>query len=239
MTQGSSSHLLAYHVGAGGINMATDDVLLECGPTPLLRFYGWSEPTLSLGHFQGLRGPPFVLPEKPQSVVRRMTGGGAILHDQELTYSVILEETHPLLHGLETQASYAVLHEPIIRALRLLGIDAAPGTAPSAGGESTFYCFERITPMDLRVGNLKLVGSAQRRKAGRVLQHGSILLASSPVPAGATTVEREVRRGIPPQVLAELITQEFRPLFSPLLPYAVPAEIRDRILNRVPDFVVR
>jgi lipoyl(octanoyl) transferase len=173
---------------AGAWNMAVDEALLETAAASglaTLRFYQWSEPTLSLGYFQAAADRQLHPPSLACPLVRRASGGGAILHDKELTYSLAvagLESPVPAARRL-----YDVMHNTLIVVLGELGIQAQlygsiPTCCERPRGEisdEAFLCFERRTCMDIVCGPAKIVGSAQRRRRGAVLQHGSILLSRS------------------------------------------------------------
>jgi lipoate-protein ligase A len=163
--------------------MAVDEMLLERAQeqaTACLRFYGWSEATLSLGYFQTYADRQEHPSSRPCVAVRRLTGGGAIVHDAELTYSVTLPHTHPL--AAHRDELYEVVHGCLIEALERLGITARLCTAADkveAAGEP-FLCFQRRSLGDVLIGQSKICGSAQRRRNGAVLQHGSLLWRASP-----------------------------------------------------------
>jgi len=171
----------------GTWNMAVDEALLEAAAErgeACWRFYAWSEPTLSLGYFQDYadRGQHAASGTCP--AVRRLTGGGAILHDAELTYSLLLPSRHPLAGGRD--CLYAAVHECLVEALGELGIVSGTLRVPSgqrhtecAGCNPAFLCFHRRAPGDVLLGAHKIAGSAQRRRRGAVLQHGSVLLRRS------------------------------------------------------------
>lgn len=167
----------------GPTNMARDEAMLQMVGTgespPTLRFYLWEPPTISLGYFQRYADfealPP---PAGELAVVRRQTGGGAILHDLELTYSVVLPARHSLI-ARNPNNLYRHVHTAFASLLADIGVPVAGGTC--AGGCShrgPFFCFERHSGMDLLVRNRKLMGSAQRRTRDAVLQHGSLILDS-------------------------------------------------------------
>ncbi|MCA9034339.1 MAG: lipoate--protein ligase family protein [Planctomycetaceae bacterium] len=177
----------------GEENMWIDERLLELALTEgrcFARIYSWSEPTVTLGYFQkdgsGLVGSFSGLPS-----VRRLSGGGAILHDQELTYSVALPPHHDL--SRRPSEIYARIHRGIIQLLSDCGCSArlrgdsenepAPHFVAEHSASEPFLCFMRHDPNDIvcdsPAGVVKLVGSAQRRRRGAVLQHGSILLQRS------------------------------------------------------------
>jgi lipoate-protein ligase A len=168
---------------AGGAwNMAVDEVLLDgvaAGTAaPTLRFYEWSPPCLSLGYFQ-----PFDVVDLDAcralgvEVVRRPTGGRAILHDRELTYSVALPAS-ALGHDGGVLPSYYRLSLALQDGLRRLGVPAtlAPESAVSIPTVHGPVCFDRPSAHEILLQGRKLVGSAQMRRGGGILQHGSILI---------------------------------------------------------------
>ncbi len=162
--------------------MAVDEVLLESAAAGRnsLRFYRWSEPTLSLGYFQRYDDRRSHPASRDCPLVRRQTGGGAILHDRELTYSLAVGAAHPLA-GDATRL-YDAAHLGLIRALAPFGILTvlASKTQPANAIEQPFLCFERRSRGDVLLGESKICGSAQRRRRGAILQHGSLLLERSP-----------------------------------------------------------
>ena len=115
-------------------------------------------------------------------VVRRLTGGGAIWHHHELTYALILPAGHP--RARPNTALYRAVHSAIAETLAEVGlsVNRGNGVAARATGEGLrpFLCFTDRNPEDLVYQGFKLVGSAQRRRSGAILQQGSILLAASP-----------------------------------------------------------
>lgn len=163
----------------GAHNMAVDAALMESvrtGAAPVLRFYRWSPPTLSLGRNQPAAGlyDEAALRERGIGVVRRPTGGRAVLHDRELTYSVVVPDG-----SLGSpRAAYAAINGALVAGLRSLGVDAslqiAPGTR--APVPSLAPCFRDPAEGEVVVAGRKLIGSAQYREAGVMLQHGSLLL---------------------------------------------------------------
>lgn len=167
---------------SGADNMRIDEELLNCAVRSrlsTLRFYQWSQPTVSLGYFQrDATSVPTALAGLP--IVRRLSGGGAILHDRELTYSVSLAADHAAVR--QPTQLYARIHEAIIEVLGRHGVECGlRGRAHSDPENQSFLCFARADPNDIVLGQAKIVGSAQRRRRGAVLQHGSILLAASPL----------------------------------------------------------
>lgn len=170
----------------GAVNMARDEALLrgveaDTSP-PTLRIYTWRQPTLSLGYFQkfqDLSAQPAAL--RSLQVVRRLTGGGAILHDLELTYCLALPGEHPFL-AVGHPRLYEVVHAVIAAMAMAEGLPATRGQGEPAGSAGArrgpFMCFHRHYQLDVLVGGRKLAGSAQRRTRRGLIQHGSLILAS-------------------------------------------------------------
>ncbi len=162
--------------------MAVDQAILEsveASLIPTLRFYGWLEPTLSLGYFQAYQSRFGHAASSACACVRRATGGGAILHDHELTYSLVMPMAVSATQA--RQRLYRDVHLAVVRSLADFGVRATPYRLDGRpdGQESAFLCFQRRTDEDLIVSGYKIVGSAQRRSRGAVLQHGSVLLRAS------------------------------------------------------------
>ena len=162
---------------AGTWNMAVDEVLLDRSAEQgaiALRFYGWSEPTLSLGYFQGYQERQRHAPSSQSAVVRRSSGGGAILHDRELTYSLARRGGQALAD--DSTWLYTAVHEALIETLSACGIHAALclGANPADGAEEPFLCFERRAAGDVLLGQAKICAQApsRRRARGPLLQHG-------------------------------------------------------------------
>lgn len=171
----------------GSWNMAMDQAMLEYAAATqqvVLRIYQWSKPTISLGYFQDFDGLAEFPELKSLDCVRRVTGGGAILHDRELTYSIAIPaDIHRKGHSEEL---YQAVHQAIIEWLRGLGLAANlwrevnQTRDGSYSNEASFLCFERRSEVDIVVDSRKIVGSAQRRTSAGLLQHGSLLVESSP-----------------------------------------------------------
>lgn len=169
---------------AGAANMARDEALMtragEGESPPSLRLYGWQPPTISLGYFQPYADYQALAPPAGElDVVRRPTGGGAILHDLELTYSIVVPAHHPLL-GEGANHLYELAHDAVIAALDAMETPAHRGgeTDDSSPTRGPFFCFARRHKFDVLVGADKLAGSAQRRTRQAVLQHGSIIVGN-------------------------------------------------------------
>lgn len=173
--------------GAGPWNMAVDEALLRSaqrGGAPTLRFYGWDGAWLSLGFAQSLEAARrAACREAGVGIVRRATGGRAVLHGADLTYAVAAPAA-ALPAGLH--ATYALIGEALREALSALGI-AAERSASGAGaaGPGGFDCFQALAAHEICARGRKLAGSAQRRAGGGVLQHGSLRLGPDPLAARA------------------------------------------------------
>lgn len=168
---------------SGAANMAFDEALLEAaaaGSAPTLRIYRWDEPTLSLGYFQSHHARREHPPSAGCPLVRRLSGGGAIVHDRELTYSLTLPRQQPW--SARTESLYEAVHLALIAALKQMNVAArlcGDDACAKPGAPQPLLCFQRRAPGDVLVEGAKVAGSAQRRRAGAVLQHGSVLLAAS------------------------------------------------------------
>lgn len=215
--------------------MALDEALLawvsDAPEAACFRTYGWEVPTLSLGYFQRLEQAASDPRWREVPLVRRPTGGGAIWHEHELTYSLVLPAGHR--QARPSTALYHGVHAAIARAIRGQGLEVHPrGRAAGVPGGSReprpFLCFSDRDPEDLIFGDRKVVGSAQRRRAGAILQHGSILLRG-----GARTPEHpglgdlaDVPAG--PEFWADLIEREIMAALG-LTPVPCDAPTRGRL----------
>ena len=177
---------LPYAVYSGAENMAIDEAILltmaqTLNPQPVLRFYGWSPATLSLGYAQSYHKE---VDEEAClaagiDIIRRPTGGRAVLHQHELTYSVIAPEHDPHVSGTVTQ-SYLKISQALLTGLKAVGVPAEMVACGGLNKASSSACFDAPSWYELVVDGRKLVGSAQVRKEGMLLQHGSILLHFDP-----------------------------------------------------------
>jgi lipoate-protein ligase A len=161
-------------------NMAVDEALLEAALDRgecTVRWYRWREATVSLGYFQSSVAAAAIPGLLDLPIVRRLTGGGAILHHHEWTYSCAVPPCNPLAEN-PTQI-YDRVHERIVAALAEQKIQAALRGEALADREGTFLCFGRGDPRDIVLKGHKILGSAQRRRRGAVLQHGSLLVRAS------------------------------------------------------------
>ncbi len=167
---------------SGVWNMAVDEALLETAiaeGVATLRWYQWSEPTVSLGYFQKSAelASDNLLSRLPS--VRRLTGGGAILHHDELTYSVVLPANQELFERPEQL--YDIVHESIVGSLREIGFPVSFRGETVKCLDEPLLCFLRQDSHDLTLSGSKVLGSAQRRRRGSILQHGSLILRASPL----------------------------------------------------------
>ena len=213
----------------GATHMAVDEAIWEAVAEgrvpPTLRLYAWSPPCLSLGRNQpAATVNRRVLEERGYDLVRRPTGGQAVLHIDELTYSVALPLADPRARG-DILESCARLSAGLVRALEILGVVGATARRrphpPQARGP---VCFETTADFEVAVGGRKLIGSAQRRGRGTLLQHGALPLwgditricpllvpPADPqrVAARATTLEAVLGRRITWEKAAEAMTEGF------------------------------
>ena len=171
-------------MGASGgpTNMGVDEALATlCRDQAVLRFYGWEAPTLSIGYFQRTDEIDLAACRTSAvSLVRRPTGGRAVLHRQDLTYSLVLP-LRPVWTGLSIAESYRRISSCLRRGLEILGVEASiEDTSGHAGNASSPLCFSAVGRYDVLVGRKKVIGSAQRRFAAAILQQGSILLDFDP-----------------------------------------------------------
>ncbi|MCD6237229.1 MAG: lipoate--protein ligase family protein [Thermoplasmata archaeon] len=146
------------------INMAIDKAILHANSKglvpPTVRFYGWKPSAISIGYFQSLEEEVDIDACKRFGVdyVRRITGGGAVFHEHELTYSIVIPESHPEIPK-NIMESYGRICGALMKGLKHLGIES-----------------EYVPINDIVVKGKKISGNAQTRKMQRVLQHGTILL---------------------------------------------------------------
>ncbi len=221
----------------GFLNMAIDEsLLISCqrGEEPLLfptiRFYQWSTPTLSLGYAQ--RNSQTVdsdyCREAGIKVVRRLTGGRAVLHHREVTYSVVARTDEPPFCGSISE-TYLMLSRAIMGAYTSLGIAAelagkGEGHRSASSPMTRSPCFYSPSRHELVYQGKKLVGSAQKRQRNSFLQHGSILLDFDPnlllfatgqqpsmsLPERATSIKEILRRKVSPDELIEKLAASFQ-----------------------------
>lgn len=165
---------------SGAWNMAVDEALLEsaaAGDFCTLRVYEWESATVSLGYFQSADDPSLEERFPGLAKVRRLSGGGAILHHHEVTYSITIADGHPL--AVSPGVLYEQVHQRVIEWLATVGVPARLRGEPRHFAVEPFLCFGRGDVRDIVCHGAKIMGSAQRRRRGAVLQHGALLLARS------------------------------------------------------------
>jgi lipoate-protein ligase A len=166
----------------GATNMARDEAISRAvsagAQSPTLRLYGWQPPCISLGQSQRIRTvDEAAIRVDGVDVVRRPTGGLAILHTDELTYSISLPIQHPIAEG-DVMTSYRRIASAIVATLKRLGVSDANADAVAKEAKAKGpVCFEAPSDYEVVGGGKKLVGSAQWRRVDGVLQHGSLPLA--------------------------------------------------------------
>jgi lipoate-protein ligase A len=204
-------------IHSAAMNMAVDEaIMLAHGQgevPPTLRFYGWQPSAISLGYFQ--QGQKEIDIQECNrlgiDIVRRLTGGRGVLHEAELTYSIVVEEKDPSI-PTTISASYRYFSKGLLAGLEQLGISAQMSmpreayshTKPKKPSASSSACFDAPSHYEITYGGRKLVGSAQVRKHGVILQHGSILLQFSPEKNAAVLGTGSLERK---KAIAEILTR--------------------------------
>lgn len=231
--------LLLSHPADGPTNMAVDEAIMhgiaEGQSPPTLRFFAWTPPCLSLGYTQpAADADSGRIAALGYGLVRRPTGGRAILHTDELTYSINAPQSDPRVAGGVLE-SYRRLSEGLMRGLQLLGAparnDSTAGSRPTESrADNNPVCFVTPSHYEIAAHGKKLIGSAQARKRGVVLQHGSLPLtgdmtricdalryaderqraaAKKRLRARAATLEQAIGRAVSWSEAAEAMTQGF------------------------------
>ena len=204
----------------GAYNMALDEALLEsviAGQAPVLRIYSWKPPAVSLGYFQELDESidRAEISRRGFGVVRRPTGGRAILHKDEVTYSVAARE-QDIPHGNSLMGSYRTISRGIEAGLQALGVAARLAERTGEGRKQDkqtlpTVCFGQPAKVDMLVASRKIVGSAQTRRDGALLQHGSIPIRIDAaehlavMPGGLSAEQPPTADPAPARRLAELV----------------------------------
>jgi lipoate-protein ligase A len=224
----------------GAWNMAVDEAILEAvgrgASFPTLRLYAWEPACLSLGYAQPLTDVdvPRLL-ARGWEMVRRLTGGRAVLHTDEITYSVIAPLDEPRVAGTVLE-SYRRLAAALVEALRLLSLPVEVQEHNRTSGKTPNpVCFEVPSTSEITIGGKKLVGSAQARRKEGILQHGSLPLtgdlrrilqvlvfpdeeararAASHLLERATTVETALGRVVSWNEAAQAYTAAFRSVLA-------------------------
>lgn len=152
---------------SAAMNMAIDEALLEFAPKPSIRFYQWDHPALSFGYF----GRFADIENEPRDLVRRWTGGGIVLHGEDLTYSLVIPSSDPAFAESSTSI-YEKAHKALGAGLVASGQQAE--LALMAGSKTSESCFANPVRADVLSNGRKVAGAAQRRTRGGLLQQGSI-----------------------------------------------------------------
>lgn len=247
---------------SGAWNMALDEAILEAAGQglvpPTLRLYAWEPPCLSLGYAQPLSDVDRdALARRGWDLVRRPTGGRAILHTDELTYSISAPHTEPRIAGSVLE-SYQRLAQALLQALHRLAIPAEAEeqyTLPKNANPKGPVCFEVPSNWEITVDGKKLIGSAQVRRQIGVLQHGSIPLAgdltritqalafpnetaraeaASRLLARASTLETALGRAVTWEQTAQAMTEAFAQTLNVQLERGV---VTDGELRRAQELV--
>ena len=159
----------------GSMNMATDEAL-TASDLPVLRFYAWQPACLSIGYFQKIAAINTArCRELKIDLVRRLTGGNAVLHKSELTYSLICDAK---LMPNSVIGSYKVISAGLLQGLKNLGLNPVLNSKAKKG-ERSALCFNDASWYEILVNGKKIIGSAQKRINGKILQHGSILIKTN------------------------------------------------------------
>ena len=154
---------------SAALNMAVDEALLETATAPALRFYRWARPALSFGYFG--RFDDLEPSECERDVVRRWTGGGIVLHGEDVTYSIIIPASHSVF-ARSSAAFYSDVHDALQRALRIRGINAM--LLEMARPRISESCFSNAVRADVMLEGRKIAGAAHRRSRAGLLHQGSI-----------------------------------------------------------------
>jgi|AGTN01.2.fsa_nt_gi Lipoate-protein ligase A len=178
-----SFRFIPYEIFEGAHNMAIDEAILDAhreGASPAtLRIYGWQPHAVSLGYAQKFSKEQVETFEKRGfAVVRRPTGGRAVLHTGELTYSFVAStvgDSSDGVLGTSVAQAYMQICQGLLNAMAILGVELSVGSA-SRSYKDFHDCFQATTNADLHYNGKKMIGSAQLRRGNAVLQHGSILL---------------------------------------------------------------
>lgn len=226
--------LLPFATAEGAWNMAADETLLEAAAAGIasLRFYAWSQPTLSLGYFQA-RAVCRASPRLGELAwVRRASGGAALVHHHEITYALALPAGLPWQKRGEAwpKTMHAILRD----ALAAFGVSASLCRPADAEKRDDVLCFHHLTPCDLHLDKAKIAGSAQRKQRGALLQHGSLLLAASPFTPSLLGIRERTGIVLDPSSLCAAIQEQFaRSSGWQLVPGEWTAAERSRCANLV------
>ncbi|MBW2650779.1 MAG: lipoate--protein ligase family protein [Deltaproteobacteria bacterium] len=177
-------------------NMAIDEAIFRVNRQgempPTLRFYGWKKPAVSLGYFQNAEEEINCeyCRDRDIDIVRRPTGGKAVLHGDDLTYSLVAREDNQLFSS-DVVETYRIISGCIIRGLEESGVEAKMVEEGRVGdGSSEAFCFAATYKNELLADGRKICGSAQVRARGVFLQHGSLLMDFDPLAVCAAIITK-------------------------------------------------
>ena len=154
---------------SAALNMAFDEALLLTTDRPMVRVYRWAEPAVSFGYFG--KYAPIAASWPRRAHVRRMTGGGVVLHGEDITYSIVVPIAHPFAQ-CSARESYCAIHGALAQWLAARGVSASLAHAPE--GQGNGVCFESPAEADVIAGGRKIAGAAQRRTRDGLLYQGSV-----------------------------------------------------------------
>ena len=203
----SAGRLLIQSSGAAAWNMAVDEVLLENATRDgelALRFYAWTEASVSLGYFQRSADRSSHPASSTCDWVRRPSGGGALVHDvssHDLTYCMAVPN-QPRRRVFQTEL-YELFHQSLVQVLADAGVTSQLCRAEDATSDHPFLCFRRHTEGDVLIDRHKIAGSAQRRSSSAVMQHGSVLLDRSSWAPELPGIRQVAGKQMEPQQLAD------------------------------------
>lgn len=185
---------------APALNMALDEALLLTAARrarPLLRFYGWDRPAVSIGYTQHAAAAPAGF-----AMVRRPTGGGVVYHDVDFTYTVVIPANH-WLNTVDRIASYAFINHAVLNGLARCRVSGTLATAeiPASVDRHRMVCFQTPTRYDVLAAGRKVAGSAQRRTRDGILHQGSLHFGG-PLPCPKTELARALLDGFQDQAHA-------------------------------------
>ncbi|MDQ7798451.1 MAG: lipoate--protein ligase family protein [Candidatus Edwardsbacteria bacterium] len=193
--------LLNTGLNDGAYNMALDQALVHSvgsgASLPVIRFFGWSPPAVSLGYNQKIKDLDIEACHRAGfDIVRRPTGGRAVMHQDEFTYSVIAREDDPVIGGTIME-TYGRIAQGLLAGLKILGVDAemVRSEVPDVSAAASALCFAAAGRYEITAGGKKLIGSAQRRMNGVILQQGSLLMNCGQEHKFFSCDPREVRAG--------------------------------------------
>ena len=191
-------------------NMARDREMVALSKklnAPILRIYGWNRPTISLGRLQkeSIILDPEIVSCENMAVIKRPTGGRAVLHSNEVTYSFAFHGGLCETYGNTVHATYMMVSKALVAGINTLGAQATLSqgcyTREAAQAEQKLPCYLSTIPYEVEIEGKKLIGSAQRRQSYGVIQHGSIPLDSSyrdvvEYEQGSTALKKERRHAL-------------------------------------------